>query len=288
MKIEDIHYDFSNIKIDEKNWDIDQWRASQPIDYFKVAEIFKKALSMTPPGAQPSILLCEVMNAFHAIVQRYIPETLYKYYSLSDNTELNEKKLQTLSDGKVYMAEIITLNDPFDCKAYYYDPNKLLEFDWLKAYNGKLIDNFSSFARTTSLTANGIQSMPMLAHYSNNHAGFCVSYDINENKDLKSCTFPVQYTENRIDITGVLYDYAKQLDSLPPNLVPVGGSLILRANPMIVFISLLFNNLKHTSWSYENEYRCTIGATDCYDESKEGKYPDLTGFISYIFAVYCI
>lgn len=102
----------------------------------------------------------------------------------------------------------------------------------------------------------------MWAHYSNNHAGFCVSYDINENKDLKSCTFPVQYTENRIDITGVLYDYAKQLDSLPPNLVPVGGSLILRANPMIVFISLLFNNLKHTSWSYENEYRCTIGATD--------------------------
>ena len=102
----------------------------------------------------------------------------------------------------------------------------------------------------------------MWTHYSNNHAGFCVSYDMNENKELKSCTFPVQYSEDRIDITSVLYDYVQQLDSLPTNVKQVSGSLVVNENPMIVFISILFDNLKYSSWSYENEYRCTIGATD--------------------------
>lgn len=46
--------------------------------------------------------------------------------------------------------------------------------------------------------------MPMWAHYANNHAGFCVSYDMKENKQLSGCTFPVQYTNQRIDITSLM------------------------------------------------------------------------------------
>ena len=261
MKIEDIHFDLPDKVIDEKNWDIDQWRASKPIDYFKVIELCNRASSFSPPGLPISICLHEVMKAFHAAVQLYIPDTLYKYFSLTEDTALNEKKLQTLRDGKVYMAEINSLNDPFDCKAYYYDPSKLVEFDWLKEHKGRLIEDFSRFVRTTALTANGIQSMPMWAHYSNNHTGFCVVYDMKENLIFKSCTFPVQYTEDRIDITSILYDYAKQLDSFPANMAPVAGSTVLNSNPLIAFIPVLFDNLKHASWSYENEYRCTVGET---------------------------
>lgn len=45
--------------------------------------------------------------------------------------------------------------------------------------------------------------MPIWVHYANNHADFCVSYELKKNTELSSCTFPVQYTEQRIDITGL-------------------------------------------------------------------------------------
>lgn len=40
--------------------------------------------------------------------------------------------------------------------------------------------------------------MTMWVHYSNNHKGYCVAYDMNDNYNmpLKSCMLPVQYVNN--------------------------------------------------------------------------------------------
>jgi hypothetical protein len=55
--------------------------------------------------------------------------------------------------------------------------------------------------------------MPMWAHYSNNHKGYCIAYDMNDNYNmsLKSCMLPVQYVNKRIDITEVM---KKQVESM--------------------------------------------------------------------------
>ena len=55
--------------------------------------------------------------------------------------------------------------------------------------------------------------MPMWAHYSNNHQGFCVAYDMKnpENTKLAGCTFPVQYTNERLDITDYMKNYVKMV-----------------------------------------------------------------------------
>ena len=53
--------------------------------------------------------------------------------------------------------------------------------------------------------------MPMWAHYANNHMGFCVSYDTQKNLTLKSNTFPIQYTEERLDITQFMDQYIQYM-----------------------------------------------------------------------------
>lgn len=41
----------------------------------------------------------------------------------------------------------------------------------------------------------------------------------------------------------------------------VGNKQILINDLSIVYMASLLCNLKHSSWSYENEFRCTTGAT---------------------------
>ena len=103
----------------------------------------------------------EVFKAIYQVTRLYIPDILFKYYSLSDNISLNEQKLETLREKKIFMSEAKYLNDPFDNKAYFYNPTKLKKYEWLSNYDGRLIDDFSSFCRITSLTSNQINSMPM-------------------------------------------------------------------------------------------------------------------------------
>lgn len=63
---------------------------------------------------------------------------------------------------------------------------KLEDVSRLKNHKGRLIDDFTSFVRGTCFTLNGVQSMPMWAHYANNHKGFCVSYNVKEDLELNS------------------------------------------------------------------------------------------------------
>ena len=185
---------------------------------------------------------------------------LYKYFSFTEDTALNEKKLETLRQRKIFMADVKSLNDPFDGKAYFYNADQLKQISRLAPHNGKLIDDFTDFMKVTSLTGNDVNSMPMWAHYSNNHAGFCVSYDMKHNVPLSSCTFPVQYCNQRIDVTGLMEQQVKMLISEMEKQSALGHTQILINDLSMVYMSLLFCNLKHSSWSYEKEFRCTTGA----------------------------
>ena len=158
------------------------------------------------------------------------------------------------------MADVKSLNDPFDGKAYFYNANEIKKYDVLIPHNGRIIDDFTDFIKVASLTGNDINSMPMWAHYSNNHEGFCVSYDMNDNNELFSCTFPVQYCNQRIDVTSLMEKQIKILTDEIPKQLEMDVKQILISDLSIVYMSLLFCNLKHSSWSYENEFRCTTGA----------------------------
>ena len=193
MKIEDIKCEIPEVVIDEKDFDIEKWRLENPMDYFKAMYLIDTSLNKN-----------EVFMSIYKVTRLYIPDILFKYYSLTDNLDLNEKKLETLLQKKIFMSEAKYLNDPFDNKAYFYKPDLLKKYKRLEPVEGKIIDDFTRFSKVTSLTSNGVNSMPMWAHYANNHNGFCVSYDMKNNVQLSGCTFPVQYTDERIDITSLM------------------------------------------------------------------------------------
>lgn len=248
MKIEDINYSIPDEPISEKDFDIVKWRAENPMDYLKAVFLIRMASNKN-----------EVFKTIYQVTRLYIPDMLFKYYSLTDNETLNKKKLKTLQQAKIFMSNAKYLNDPFDTKAYFYRSDELKKYERLKDHNGKLIDDFSSYIKVSALTSNNVNSMPMWAHYANNHAGFCVSYDMKSNVQLSSCTFPVQYTDQRIDITSLMDQQVQKMIQEIETQSAADKKVILFDDLSIVFLMSLFCNIKHLSWSYENEFRCTTG-----------------------------
>lgn len=252
MKIEDIRFDMPKEPVDEKDFDVEKWRKENPMDYLKAMYIISTATN--------AIVKNEIFKTIYQVTRLHIPDTLFKYYSLTDDIALNEQKLETLERKKIFMSDARCLNDPFDNKGFFYKSDELKKYKRLKPHNGKLIDDFSSFAKISALTSNRFNSMPMWAHYGNNHAGYCVSYDMKSNMELSSCTFPVQYTDQRIDITSLMIQQVEKINCEIKVQSAKGIKQILLDDLSLVFLASLFCNIKHISWSYENEFRCTIGA----------------------------
>ena len=250
MKLEDIKFTIPQKPIDEKDFDIEKWRMDHPMDYLKAMFLINTSSNKN-----------EVFKTIYKVTRLYIPDILFKYYSLTDNIALNEQKLHTLEQKKIFMSDARYLNDPFDNKAYFYRSDELKKYERLAEHDGKLIDDFSSFSKVSALTSNHVNSMPMWAHYANNHAGFCVSYDMKMNVQLSGCTFPVQYTNQRIDITSLMAQQVKKMIREIEIQSAEGKKQILLDDLSLIFLSSFFCNIKHLSWSYENEFRCTTGAT---------------------------
>lgn len=131
----------------------------------------------------------------------------------------------------------------------------------LKHCGGRLIDDFSEFVRVSCFTGNGVQSMPMWAHYANNHKGFCVAYDVKDSMDLKSCLFPVQYTNQRLDISSEMVRQVQKLVKSIDETHQKGNLVTMLEDKTLIYLPQLLYNIKHSSWSYEKEYRCIIAST---------------------------
>lgn len=250
MKIEDLHYSIPDHPVDDKNFDLEKWRQEKPMDYLLAMYLISRA-----PNKD------EVFKNIYNVTQLYIPDTLYKFFSLSEDRALNEKKFQTLLSRKMYMSALGDFNDPFDGKAFYYRPDELKRFKRLEHCGGRLIDDFTAYVRGTSLTANGVNVMPMWAHYAGNHTGFCVSYDMRCNTSLSGCTFPVQYTDQRLDVTSLMASQTAMLMNELEKQSQIGHKEIIISDLTTVYMPLLLFNIKHSSWSYEKEFRCTTGST---------------------------
>ena len=247
MKIEDLVIEMPTEEIDEKDWNLEEWKQRYPLDYYKALRILSEASN--------GVVATEIFKTIYQITRLHVPDVLFKYYSLSNDEELNKKKFQTLSEGKLFMSEIKDFNDPFDGKSFFYNPESLEDIDRLRVHKGRLIDDFTVFIRGTCFTANGVQSMPMWAHYANNHKGFCVSYDVKENLELKSNIFPIQYTEERLDVTTLMRKHAELIcDKIDEN-VRRGEKITQYDDLTIIYMALLLYNVKHISWNYENEFR---------------------------------
>lgn len=262
MKIEDINYTLPTAEIAEKDFNKEKWLQDHPVDYFKLIHVLFNTTKNAPTDAPRDFVMNVVFELLYPVTRLYIPETLYKFYSLNDDQELNDKKFKTLQNKQIFMSNIKDFNDPFDGKAFFYDSKQLADIKRLEHVGGKIIDDFTSFNRGTALTENNTSCMPMWAHYSNNHQGFCVAYDMKNpaNTTLAGCTFPIQYTDERLDITSFMKKYFSKLSLEVDRQVSRGIKQIPINDLSLVYVAQFLCNIKHSTWSYEKEFRCTVGA----------------------------
>lgn len=261
MKIEDLKYEMTATVVDEQSWEKEKWRRENPMDYLKALYLMLSSSDWVQ-GVPREIAIRTAFEAIYKVTRAHIPDVLYKYYSLTNDKCLNEKKLDTLQRMQIYMSDIKDFNDPFDGKAFYYNPEELRNIEPLSSSGGRLIDDFTVFHKGTALTENDMNCMPMWAHYSNNHEGYCVAYDMREPKNLpfSACTFPVQYTEQRLDITSYMKNYATAISTEIDSQISKGNKQILINDFSLIYLAQYLCNVKHLSWQYEREFRCTMGA----------------------------
>ena len=262
MKIEDINYTLPTAEIAENDFDKEKWIKEHPIDYFKLIYVLFKTSKTPPKDISPTLAVDVAFQALYPVTRLYIPDTLYKFFSLNDDNELNKRKFDTLHNQQIFMSKINEFNDPFDGKAFFYDSKQLADIKRLEHVGGKIIDDFTAFNRGTALTENNTSCMPMWAHYSNNHQGFCVAYDMKNpaNTTLAGCTFPIQYTDERLDITSFMKNYFTKLSSEVDRHVSEGIRQIPLNDLSLIYVAQFLCNIKHSTWSYEKEFRCTAGA----------------------------
>ena len=262
MKIEDINYTLPTKQINAEDFDKEQWLKEHPIDYFKLIYVLFKTTKNAPNDVPQDLATDVAFNALYSITRLYIPDTLYKFYSLNNDQNLNKKKFDTLKNQLIFMSDIKDFNDPFDGKAFFYNPKELADIKRLKHVNGRIIEDFTSFHKGTALTENNTSCMPMWAHYANNHQGFCVSYDMHNpaNRTLSGCTFPVQYTEQRLNITSFMKKYAEMVAGTVDKQIEQGNKQIQISDLSLIYVAQYLCNIKQATWQYEKEFRCTMGA----------------------------
>lgn len=232
---------------------LDEWKRRYPsFDYHTAVQ----ALSSLQNKDRVDLFLY-----LSAIARSYVPNTLTKFYSLigiDDEKHMDQKKLATLERSKIYLSNPKNLNDPFDCGCAFYDFESRRNDS---RYNGIVEINMSllpSHIRICSFSGCGVQSMPMWAHYSNNHRGFCAEYEktIEQNVLLRSFVYPVQYSEIRSDISDLMDEHINLSERRVHDL---NGYLRTgpESQPLAVIIMMLYN-IKHSSWSFEQEYRLSV------------------------------
>ena len=106
MKIEDINYVLPTEQIAEKDFDKEKWLQEHPIDYFKFIYLLFNTTKNAPKNIPRTLAMDVAFQALYPVTRLYIPNTLYKYYSLNDNRKLNKQKFNTLQNQQIFMSKI--------------------------------------------------------------------------------------------------------------------------------------------------------------------------------------
>ena len=170
-----------------------------------------------------------------------MPRTIYKFYSIMSEDGMCERDqliLKTLGRNQIWCSKIGAFNDPYEGVGYY-----------LNDIDAEMERKWADCLRIASFTENASSNISMWAYYANNHKGFCVEYDVIENRFL----YDVNYIEFRKSQSDLFMEAVRKKF--------LGEST--EKEELLIFEKYL---TKHISWSNEREYRI-IYAIDSNDES---------------------
>ncbi len=185
-----------------------------------------------------------------------VPDTLYKYYYLGENECKNKQKIMTIQRGEIYLSPLKGFNDPFEGKSLFFQEGNQMQRGFYNNFLKKTFEGLGNNCHVAcfSNVEEKYQSMPMWAYYANEHKGFCVEYEIQD--DEKTHFFPVSYDQTRIEGTPIVANLMNNY----LNLFAQGESDKHNFNKMHACNYMLHMSFirKHISWQHENEYRILL------------------------------
>jgi len=180
----------------------------------------------------------------------FIPTYLFKFISLG--TDVYDNKLDTVANDKIWVAKGVAQNDPFEFKGYYLDEERLIDVGYPKEAIDTLHYMMSGIDKAifiASFTTKMNDCIPMWAHYTNNHKGFCVKYRLTD----KNLFYKVSYEPEMIKSASIVTNYyAEMRKSFDSKTEPSD-----EANFYQKLLSFKYF-MKHDSWKYEDEYRLVM------------------------------
>lgn len=221
-------------------------------------------------GKDKKKFIDNVLSGNRSKYMNLLPEKLYKFISLGNDADLDEKKLATFSAGMLYLSSPSNFNDPYDCRlnmkfatpkeigelvaSFLSKEEQLLPDDIINRLCEQMANNIDAYLNKVwkklreqllvCCFTEQWNNFVMWAHYANCYQGFCVEYNVSDfiSENSKSCEIcPVIYSNNLISFKKYFpleeinkeqkYDYAG---------FNVGSYAVLS---------------KHLSWQYENEWR---------------------------------
>ncbi len=196
-----------------------------------------------------SLLMDKKLDEAEAYRKANIPSKLIKFFSLTDDSSLNDVKFSTLNNQKLWFATPKILNDPYEFQCMYVDRKKLKEYD----YPDDVIDSFETMLSNqntswalVSLSGNTFDCLPMWAYYTNNYHGYCVEYDVLKPDAILKVGYEPQRIPTASIVTNFYSEFRKMVESKQAT------------NDEVEFYATLFKQqffLKHKSWEHEDEYR---------------------------------
>lgn len=190
----------------------------------------------------------------------HMPKKIYKYVALSDmyicnkdkqnctiNQDINELKFKALNNNQIWTSRVDDLNDPYEFKAMYLKVEELVNKGWPIDMLSEYLNRMKNSFLISSFTTNLVDNMPMWAHYSNNHKGYCIEYNVLNAKAV----YPISYEEVRFAVGSIITDTFNLVNKIQ------NGDINEMDNDFQFHMELLthFALMKHKSWEYENEYR---------------------------------
>lgn len=180
---------------------------------------------------------------------RLIPYRLFRY------ERITEKRLSALRNNEIYMSDNKSFNDPFDCKGIYWNSSELHDYCKNKTPDYKydksetkvffqcLIESAIKPLKIACFSEDN-NNLPLWGNYADNRKGFCVEYNfkfLGVDSRFTEYLFPVFYAKDRFNCTFAL---EQVIDTVFDDMY----------HPVI---DILFykNIFKHSSWSYEREWR---------------------------------
>jgi len=179
-------------------------------------------------------------------IRKELPRKIYKYYQLSDDSTGNKRRLDSIRNNTIWASTCFEFNDPFECQYLYLNEIDLLEMGITNPEEAKklwdsIMGQIQQRITTICFTKNP-NDMPMWAHYANEHKGFCVEYEVDNDKNL----YPVFYSQNRMKAQSLFIELIYCFFNKDNN----GKGL----SALLKYI-MLTSAFKDKSWESEHEIR---------------------------------